>query len=149
MKLIAENKAVRHEYFIEDSLETGIALDGGEVKSVKAGNVQLKDGYCQVADGSLVLKNVHIAVYDKSGAFNQKDSRRDRVLLAHKHEIIKLAQQTNEKGYALIPLKIYLEKALIKVEVGVCKGKHTYDKRETLKEKDIKRQTDREIKDYK
>ncbi len=143
-KVIAENRLARHEYFIEQTLEAGIVLDGGEVKSVKRGDINLSDGFCLISNGEVFLKNTHIAVYDKSSAYNVKDSRRDRKLLLNKSEIAKLKIKVTEKGYTLIPIKVYLKQSLIKIEVGVCKGKHTYDKKQTLKEKDIKRQIERE-----
>lgn len=148
MKCIVENRQVRHEYFIEDSYEAGIALDGGEVKSVRAGNVNLNDCFCLIKNGELLLKNMHIAVYDKIGAFNTKESRRDRRLLMHKREIRKLNSKVTEKGYALVPLKLYFKQSLIKVEVGLCKGKHTYDKKQTLKERDIDKAVKRDFKEY-
>ncbi len=148
MKVLIDNRLARHEYFIEDSIEAGIVLDGGEVKSLKAGNANLSDSFCLISSGEVFLKNAHIAVYDKASAYNIKDSRRDRKLLLNKREIIRLKQKVAEKGYTLVPLKFYLKDALIKVELGVCKGKHTYDKKQTLKEKDIKKKTDREISSF-
>lgn len=145
MKVLIDNRLARHEYFIEDTVEAGIVLDGGEVKSLKAGNANLSDSFCLISQGEVFLKNAHIAVYDKASAYNIKDSRRDRKLLLNKKEIIRLKQKVAEKGYTLVPLKFYLKEALIKVELGVCKGKHTYDKKQVLKEKDIKKKTDREI----
>ena len=145
MKILIDNRLARHEYFIEDTIEAGIVLDGGEVKSLKGGNANLSDSFCLIANGEVFIKNAHVAVYDKSSAYNVKDSRRDRKLLLNKREIIRLKQKVAEKGYTLVPLKLYLKDALIKVELGVCKGKHTYDKKQTLKEKDIKKKTDREI----
>ena len=145
MKVLIDNRLARHEYFIEDTIEAGIVLDGGEVKSLKAGNANLSDSFCLISDGEVFLKNAHVAVYDKASAYNVKDSRRDRKLLLNKREIIRLKQRVAEKGYTLVPLKLYLKDALIKVELGVCKGKHTYDKKQSLKEKDIKKKTDREI----
>ena len=148
MKIIAENREARFEYFIEDSVEAGISLDGGEVKSIKSGNVSLKDAYCTVYCSELYIKGMHVAVYDKGGAFNSKDSRRDRRLLLHKREIVKFSAKINEKGYTLVPLKIYLKQSLIKVEVGLCKGKHTYDKKQSIKERDLDRETERLVKKY-
>lgn len=148
MKIITENRQATFEYFIEDKYEAGIALDGGEVKSIRAGNVNLKDSFCFVRGYDVWLKNAHIAVYDRAGAYNTKDSKRDRRLLLHKHEISKIVGKINERGYTLIPLKLYFKDALIKVELGLCKGKHTYDKKQALAERDIKRQTAREIKEY-
>ena len=98
--------------------------------------------------GEITLKNMHIAVYDKSGAFNTRDSRRDRKLLLHKSEISKIVGKVNERGYTLVPLKIYFQGSLVKVEIALCRGKHTYDKKQSLKEKDLKRDTERRIKEY-
>lgn len=149
MKVIVENREARYEYFIEDSFEAGISLDGGEVKSVRAGSVSLKDAYCSAsASGELFIKNMHVAVYDRGGAFNVKDSRRDRRLLMHKSEIHRLIGKVNEKGYTLAPLKLYFKGSLIKVEIGLCKGKYTYDKKQVIKERDLDRSTNREIKNY-
>lgn len=148
MKVITENKAARFEYFIEDVLEAGISLDGGEVKSVRAGNVSLKDSYCSFYKGSVFIKNMHIAVYKMAGAYNIKEAKRDRRLLLHKREIAKLFSKVQEKGYTVVPLKVYLSGSLIKVEIGLCKGKHTYDKKETLQNRDIERAAAREIKKY-
>lgn len=149
MKIISENREARFEYFIEDSFEAGIALDGGEVKSIKSGNVSLKDAYCSVNNAEVFIKGMHVAVYDHGGAFNVKDSRRDRRLLLHKSEIRKLIGKVNEKGYTLVPLKIYLKQALIKIEIGLCKGKHTYDKKQTVKERDLDKAARRELKNIK
>ena len=149
MKIISENREARFEYFIEDSFEAGIALDGGEVKSIKSGNVSLKDAYCSLNNAEVFIKGMHVAVYDRGGAFNVKDSRRDRRLLLHKSEIRKLIGKVNEKGYTLVPLKIYLKQALIKIEIGLCKGKHTYDKKQTVKERDLDKAARRELKNIK
>ena len=145
MKIIAENREAHFEYFIEEKFEAGISLDGGEVKSVRLGNVSLKDSYCSIYGGEIFLKGMHVAVYDKSGAFNSKDSRRDRRLLMHKFEINRLIGKVNEKGYTIVPLKLYFKQALIKVELGLCKGKHTYDKKQTIKERDLNREAMRDI----
>ncbi len=145
MKVIAENRQVRHEYFIEDTYEAGICLEGGEVKSIRAGSVNLKDSFCYIRDMEVFVKNMHIAVYDKSGAFNTRDAKRDRKLLLNKREILKLKSQAEQKGYALIPVRLYFKQALIKVELGVCRGKHTYDKKDSIKERDIKRSAEREM----
>lgn len=147
-KTIAENRAARHEYFIDETVETGIVLDGGEVKSVRCGSVNLKDSFCLVAGNAVFLKNAHIAVYDKAGAFNARDAKRDRKLLLHKKEILRLRQRVEQKGCTLVPLRLYYKDALIKVELGVCRGKHTYDKKKTLMEKDVRRKAEREIKEY-
>ena len=149
MKIITENREARFEYFIEDTYEAGIKLDGGEVKSIRAGNVNLKDAYCSIYNAELFVKGMHIAVYDKIGSYNTKDSRRERRLLLHKSEINRLIGKVNEKGYTLVPLKVYFKGSLIKVEIGLCKGKHTYDKKQSIKEKDLDRTAKRELKNLK
>ncbi len=148
MKLITENRQARHEYFIEESYQTGIVLEGSEVKSIRAGNVNLKDSFCLIANGEVFVKNMHVAVYDKSGAYNTRDSKRDRKLLLNRSEINRLVGKVAEKGYSLIPLEVYFEGSLCKVKIGLCKGKHVYDKKQSLKERDIKRSMEREIKNY-
>lgn len=148
MKLIQDNKYARFEYYVENTYEAGISLDGGEVKSVRAGNLNLKDSFCLIANGEVFIKNMHIAVYDKAGSFNVKDSKRDRRMLLHKSEINRLIGKVNEKGYTLVPLKIYFKDSLIKVEIGLCKGKHTYDKKQVIKDRDLERNAKREIKNY-
>ncbi len=149
MKVIAENRSASFEYFIEDVFEAGISLDGGEVKSVRAGNMSLKDSFCSIYKGSVFIKNMHIAVYKSASAYNIKEAKRDRRLLLHRREISKLTAKVQEKGYTVVPLKVYLKGSLIKVELGLCRGKHTYDKKDTLKNRDIDRATAREIKLYK
>lgn len=148
MKVITENRQARFEYFIEDVYEAGISLDGGEVKSIREGNVSLKESYCSFYKGNIFVKNMHIAVYKMAGAYNIKEAKRDRRLLLHKREIRKLANKVSEKGYTVVPLKIYLKGSLIKVELGLCRGKHTYDKKESLKSRDINRELKRQIKNY-
>ena len=147
-KVICTNRAANHEYFILDRLEAGIVLEGGEVKSLRLGNVNLKDSFCVISGGELFIKNMHIALYDKSGAFNTKDSRRDRKLLMHKNEIIKVGAKITQKGLTLVPLKLYFKQSIIKMELGVCQGKHTYDKKRSIMEKDVNREKDRELKNY-
>ncbi len=145
MKVITENRQVRHEYFIETSFEAGLCLEGAEVKSIRAGSVNLKDSFCYIKDMEVFVKNMHVAVYDKSGAFNSKDAKRDRKLLLTKREILKIKSMAEQKGYALVPVKLYFKQALVKMELGVCRGKHTYDKKETLKERDIRRGAERDM----
>ncbi len=147
-KVICTNRAANHEYFILDRIEAGIVLEGSEVKSLRLGNVNLKDSFCVVYGGELYIKNMHIAIYDKSGAFNTRDSRRDRKLLVRKEELAKLSAKVSQKGLTLVPLKLYFKQALIKMELGLCQGKHTYDKKRSLMEKDVKREKEREIKNY-
>ncbi len=148
MKLITENRQARHEYFIDDTYTAGIVLEGSEVKSVRAGSINLKDSFCSVLGGEVFVRNMHIAVYDKAGAYNTKDSKRDRKLLLRRAEINKLVGKIGEKGYTLIPLEVFFEGSLVKIKIGLCRGKHTYDKKETIKQKDIKRSLDRELKNY-
>ena len=146
MKIIAVNRSASFEYFIGDKYEAGIVLEGAEVKSLRAGKASLGESFCEIRGGEVFLKNMHIALYDKSGAFSTRDSRKDRKLLLHRIEISKIVGKVNERGYTLVPLKIYFKDALIKVEVALCKGKHTYDKKQALKERDQKRALDREAK---
>lgn len=148
-KVIATNRVANHEYYILDRYEAGIVLDGGEIKSVRGGNCNLKDSFCVFSDGEIFVKNMHIAVYDKSGAFNVKDAIRDRKLLLHKEEIVKLSSKVAEKGLTVVPLKMYFKDALVKMEIGLCQGKHTYDKKKTLMEKDILREKERYLKSVK
>lgn len=148
MKIIALNKSASYEYFIEDKYEAGLVLEGGEVKSLRAGKASLGESFCEIRGGEIFLKNMHIAVYDKSGAFSTRDSRKDRKLLLHREEIAKIVGKVNERGYTLVPLKIYLKEALVKAEIALCKGKHTYDKKRALMERDVKRETDRALKEF-
>ena len=146
-KVIATNRVAHHEYFILDRFEAGIVLDGGEIKSLRGGNCNLKDSFCVFYGGEIFVKNMHIAVYDKSGAFNTKDATRDRKLLLHKTEIIKLSSKVAEKGLTVVPLKLYFKDALVKIEIGLCKGKELHDKRAAIKEKEVNRSIRRELKE--
>ncbi len=143
---ITVNRSAFHDYFVLEKFEAGIVLDGGEVKSLRNRNVNLKDSFCLSYNGELFIKNMHISVYDKSGAFNTRDSKRDRKLLLHKEELVKIISKINQKGLTLIPLRLYFKKALIKIELGLCQGKHTYDKKRSLMEKDLLREQERELK---
>lgn len=147
-KTITLNRVATHEYFILERVEAGIVLEGSEVKSLRQGSVNLKDSFCTIHNGEMLIKNMHIAVYDKSGAFNTKDSKRDRKLLLHKDEIIKLRSKVEQKGLTLVPLKLYFKQSLIKMELGLCQGKHTFDKKRSKMEKDLNREKEREIKNY-
>ncbi len=149
MKQIAYNKYALYEYFVIEKLEAGIALEGAEVKALRAGNCNLKDSFCLLRNGELTLKNMHIPVYDKAGAFSSKDSKRGRRLLLHRSELDRLAGKINEKGYTIVPLQLYFSGSLIKVEIALCKGKQNYDKKRTIAERDQKRALDRELKNYK
>lgn len=148
MKTVTYNKYALYEYFVLEKFEAGIVLEGAEVKSLRAGNCNLKDSFCFIRDGQLTLKNAHIAVYDKAGAFSTRDSKRDRKLLMHRSEIDRIVGKINEKGYTLIPLSLYFSGSLVKVEVALCKGKQNYDKKKTIAERDQKRALDRQLKEY-
>ena len=149
MKQIAYNKYALYEYFVIEKFEAGIVLEGAEVKALRAGNCNLKDSFCLLRGGELVLKNLHIPVYDKAGAFSSKDSKRDRKLLLHRRELDRLAGKINEKGFTVVPLQLYFSGSLVKAELALCKGKQNYDKKRTIAERDQKRALDREIKNYK
>ncbi len=145
VKVIANNKRARHEYFIDETYEAGIALKGTEVKSIRLGKINLKDGYAEVKDGEIILHNVHISPYEKGNIFNV-DPTRPRKLLLHKREIRKLIGYINQKGYTLVPLQIYLnDRGLIKLQLAVAKGKKIYDKRETIAKRDSDRRIQKEL----
>lgn len=146
-KIIAVNKSASFEYFIEERYQAGVVLEGAEVKSLRAGKASLGESFCEIRGGEIFLKNMHIAVYDKSGAFSTRDSRRDRKLLLNRIEISKIVGKVNERGYTLVPLKVYFKDALIKVEIALCKGKHNYDKRKAIAERDVRRALDRAVKE--
>jgi SsrA-binding protein len=149
VKIIAKNKKAYHDYFIEDTYEAGISLAGTEVKSIRNGGVNLKDSYAEVVKGQVFVHNMHISPYEKGNIFN-KDPLRTRVLLLHKYEINKLIGYVQQKGYTLIPLSVYLKGSLVKVELGVAKGKQLHDKRHAIAERDAQRDIQREMrnKDY-
>ena len=146
MKIVAVNKTAGFEYFIEDKYEAGIVLEGNEIKSVRAGAVNMNDSFCLISGSKAVVKNMHIALYDKSDAFSTKNTRRDRVLLLHKGEIAKIAGKINRQGYTMLLLKMYFKDYIVKMEVELCKGKHTFDKKKTIAERDVKRETARAVK---
>lgn len=146
IKILATNREARHEYFIEEEMEAGIELVGTEVKSVRAGNLNLKDAWCGIKNGQLVLNQMHIAPYDHGNRFNV-DSCRPRKLLMHKREIMRLFGKVKQDGYALIPLSVYLKGSLVKVKVGLCKGKKLHDKRQAEAERDAKRQIQQAMKE--
>ena len=145
IKIISTNKKAYFDYFIEDTYETGIQLVGCEVKSVRMGNVNLKDSFCRIEGNELLLLNVHIKPYEK-GSYYNVEAKRTRKLLAHKQEINKMRGYVQQKGYTLVPTKIYFKDGLAKVEIALAKGKKLYDKRETEKEKDTKRAIDKAMK---
>ena len=146
VKLIAKNSKAYHEYFVEDKYEAGIELFGTEVKSIRQGTLNLKDAWCQVKDGELWIKQMHISPYEQGNIFN-KDPMRPRRLLMHKREINMLFGKVKQDGYSLIPLSLYFRGSRVKVEVALCKGKKLYDKREDAAKKDAKRQIDRVMKE--
>ena len=146
MKIVAINKSASFEYFIEERYEAGIVLEGNEIKSIRLGNVNMNDSFCFLREGEASVKNMHIALYEKSDVFSTKNTRRDRKLLLHKSELDKIAGKINRQGYTLVPLKLYFKGSLVKMEIALCKGKHTYDKKQAIADRDIKRGVDREIK---
>ncbi len=146
MKVITTNKSASFEYFIEEKFEAGIVLEGNEIKSLRAGNVNMNDSFCFIRGNTVCVKNMHIAPFEKADGFSKPDTRRDRKLLLHKKEIAKIAGKINRQGYTLVPLKLYFKDALIKMEIALCRGKHTFDKKQAIAERDQKRSVDREIK---
>lgn len=147
MKIITNNKKAYHDFFVSDLVEAGIALEGSEVKSVRDGGININDAFVVIKNGEAWLKNCYIKTYEKTSAF-QPDTRRNRKLLLHKVQILKLERQTLEKGFSIIPTKVYLNDGLVKIEIGLAKGKKLYDKRESLKDKAVKREIERAIKTY-
>ena len=145
VKIIAKNSKAYHDYFIDEKFETGIELAGTEVKSIRQGNVNLKDSYCIFRDGEIFVKGMHISPYEKGNIFN-KDPLRERKLLMHKKEIMLLYGKSKQDGYSLIPLSLYFKNARVKVELGLCKGKKLYDKRADAAKRDAKREMDRALK---
>lgn len=138
IQVVAENRKARHDYFVEETFEAGIALQGTEVKSLRAGHVNLRDGYAQVVNGELFLENVHISPYAQANRFNHDPLRR-RKLLMHKREILRLHAALREKGYTLVPLRLYFKRGRAKVELGLARGKKLYDKRADIAARDAQR----------
>ncbi len=146
IKTIAENRKARHEYFIIESFEAGIELFGTEVKSIRAGGVNLKDSWISIDAGEAFIKNMHISPYEKGNIFN-RDPYRVRKLLLHKKEIMKLLGQVKQGGYTLIPISLYFKDSRVKVQVGLCKGKKLHDKRDDMAKRDAGREIERAIKE--
>ena len=144
-KLIANNKKVYHDYFLEETFEAGIALAGTEVKSMRMGKCSIKESFIHIENGEVILYGMHISPYEKGNIFN-KDPLRVRKLLLHKSEINKLIGKTKEKGMAIVPLKVYFKGSLVKVEIGLAKGKKLYDKRQDIAKKDQRREAERDFK---
>ena len=141
-KQIAANRKAYHDYFVDDKYEAGISLVGTEVKSLRAGQVNLKDSYCTIKNGELFANGIHISPYEQGNIFN-RDPRRTRKLLMHKREILKLFSLVSQKGYTLVPLSLYFKDSKVKVEVGLCRGKKLYDKRDAEAEKQASRDSER------
>lgn len=144
IKPIAQNKKAYHDYFVEEAYECGIALQGTEVKSIRQGRVNLKESYAMVRGMEMFVEGMHISTYEQGNRFNH-DPMRPKKLLLHKNEIRKLFGLVQRKGYALVPLKIYLKDGLMKLELGLCRGKHLHDKRDVAAEKDAQRDMERAL----
>lgn len=144
-KLIAQNKKAYHDYFIEETIQAGISLVGTEVKSLRAGKCSLKESYIRIENGEAFIYNMHISPYEQGNIFN-KDPLRPRRLLLHKNEIRKLSHESQAAGYTVIPLKVYFDRSLVKVDIALAKGKKLYDKRDTIAKNDMRRQAEKEFK---
>ena len=145
IKSIAKNKKAFHDYFVEERYEAGIELAGTEVKSIRMGNVNLKDAFCTIKDGQMSVNGMHVSPYEKGNIFN-REPRRPRRLLMHRREIAKIFAKIKQDGYTLIPLSLYFKGPRVKVEIGICKGKKLYDKRDAASQRDAKREMDRALK---
>ena len=145
VKLVAKNSKAYHDYFIEEKYETGIELAGTEVKSIRLGNINLKDSFCIIKDGQISVLGMHISPYEKGNIFN-KEPRRPRRLLMHKREILRLFAKVKQDGYSLVPLAVYFKGPRVKLELGLAKGKKLYDKREAAAKRDAKRELERALK---
>lgn len=145
-KLIAQNRKARHDYFVEDTYEAGVVLQGTEIKSIRAGRVNLKDSFARIQHGEVYLYNMHVSPYEQGNRYNH-DPLRTRKLLLHRKQINKLIGDTKEQGYSLIPLKLYVKNGYAKILIGLAKGKKKYDKREDLKKKEAKRDIERAFKE--
>ena len=146
VKIVAQNKKAYHDYFVEEKMEAGIELFGTEVKSIRKGALNLKDSWCSIVDGEIFVNGMHVSPYEQGNIFN-KDPLRVRKLLMHKKEITKLFSLTKQQSYTLIPLSVYFSGSRVKVEVGLCKGKKLYDKREAMAQKAAKRDIERAMKE--
>lgn len=145
VKLIANNKKAYHDYFIQDTYEAGISLHGTEVKSLRMGHCSIKEAFVAVEDGEVIIRQMHISPYEKGNIFN-KDPLRPRKLLLHKYEINKIMGQSKLKGYTIVPLRVYFKDSLVKVEIGLARGKKLYDKRQDIAKRDMKREAEKEFK---
>lgn len=146
IKIMAKNQKAFHEYFVDEKFEAGIELVGTEVKSIRAGTLSLKEAWCQIKDGEMWIRQMHIAPYEKGNIFN-KDPLRPRRLLLHKRETMRLFGKVRQDGYSIIPLSVYFKNSRVKVEIALCRGKKLYDKREDAARQDAKRQMNRAMKE--
>jgi SsrA-binding protein len=146
VRVVATNRKARHDYDIEDTIEAGVVLIGSEIKSIRAGRANLRDGYAAIEDGEVWLHNVHIAPYDPASRYGH-EPRRKRKLLLHKREIARLERRVQEKGYTLVPLRVYLRGNLAKVELALARGKRQYDKRAAIAEREARRRAERAIRE--
>lgn len=144
-KLVANNKKVFHDYFLEETFEAGICLAGTEVKSIRMGKCSIKESFIHIEDGEMIIYGMHISPYEKGNIFN-KDPLRPKKLLLHKKEITKLLGQIKTKGYTIVPVEVYLKNGLVKVEIALARGKKLYDKRDDIAKKDMKREAERDFK---
>ena len=145
-RIITQNRKAWHDYFVDEKYEAGISLFGTEVKSIRQGSVNLKDSYCSIKNGELFVVGMHVSPYEKGNIFN-REPLRDRKLLMHKKEIMKLGGLVTQKGYTLVPLSLYFSGKNVKIEIGLCRGKKLYDKRDALAEKQTNREIDRRLRD--
>lgn len=145
-KTVVENRKARHDYFVEEAFEAGVELFGTEVKSIRQGSVNLKDSWCDITNGEIFVKNMHISPYEQGNIFN-RDPLRPKKLLMHKKEILRLFGIVKQQGLTLVPLSIYLKGSRVKVQLGLCKGKKNYDKREDLAARSAQREVDRAMKE--
>ena len=145
IKIISQNKKAYHDYFVEEKYEAGVELFGTEVKSIRAGKVNVKEAYCDIKDGEVFVVGMHISPYEQGNIFN-KDPLRPKKLLLHKREILKLFGLVSQKGYTLVPLQVYLSNSRVKIEIGLCRGKKLYDKRDDMARNDAKRDMERAFK---
>ena len=145
IKIISQNKKAYHDYFVEEKYEAGVELFGTEVKSIRAGKVNIKESYCDIKDGEVFVLGMHISPYEQGNIYN-KDPLRAKKLLLHKREILKLFGLVSQKGYTLVPLQVYLSNSRVKIEIGLCRGKKLYDKREDMARNDAKRDMERAFK---
>ena len=145
-KIVAQNKKAHHDYFIEETIEVGIVLFGTEVKSIRQGKMNLKESYASIVGGEVIISGMNISPYEQGNIFN-KDPLRNRKLLLHKSEISRLIGMTQQKGLTLVPIKAYLKRGMVKLEIGVARGKKLYDKRDDVASRDAKREIDRKMKE--